>query len=164
MALGPVRPPALALISIVALTLPAVAQDGALLINLENEVVTAAQGWETTVMQAARSLFWILAGIEVGIAAVWLVEWAFYHLLLNAKDEPARFGSLFDEAVSRSAEVGRDYTAIHPHQEHLLDIAIEIGQRPAIERLAGKIADRHPAKKATKDLLKRAAAFLAKQT
>ncbi len=51
---------------------PALAQDGALLTELENEVANAAQGWEATIMQAARSLFWILAGIEVGIAAVWL--------------------------------------------------------------------------------------------
>ncbi|EIM72760.1 conjugal transfer protein TrbL, partial [Nitratireductor aquibiodomus RA22] len=51
---------------------PALAQDGSLLTTLENEVADAAQGWETIVMQAARSLFWILAGIEVGIAAVWL--------------------------------------------------------------------------------------------
>ncbi len=39
---------------------------------MENQVVTAAKGWETTVTNAAKSLFWILAGIEVGIAAVWL--------------------------------------------------------------------------------------------
>ncbi|CUX71723.1 MULTISPECIES: P-type conjugative transfer protein TrbL [Agrobacterium] len=51
---------------------PAFAQQGAVLTTLENQVVTAAKGWETTVMNAARSLFWILAGIEVGIAAVWL--------------------------------------------------------------------------------------------
>ncbi|RUW98882.1 P-type conjugative transfer protein TrbL, partial [Mesorhizobium sp. M2A.F.Ca.ET.037.01.1.1] len=43
-----------------------------LLTTLQSQVATAAQGWETTVMQAARSLFWILAGIEIGIAAVWL--------------------------------------------------------------------------------------------
>jgi type IV secretion system protein TrbL len=72
MAPRPVRLPALALVSMVALTVPAFGQDGALLTNLENEVVAAAQGWETTIMQAARSLFWILAGIEIGIAAVWL--------------------------------------------------------------------------------------------
>ena len=35
---------------------------------------------------------------------------------------------------------------------------------PIVERLVGKIADRRPAKKATQDLLKRAAAFLAKRT
>ena len=64
---------------------PALAQDGSLLTTLENEVADAAQGWETTVMQAARSLFWILAGIEVGIAAVWLalgaasLSWAAIH-------------------------------------------------------------------------------------
>ncbi|MCI5073405.1 P-type conjugative transfer protein TrbL [Oricola sp.] len=50
----------------------ALAQEGSLLTNLENEIATAAQGWETTILDAARSLFWILAGIEVGIAAVWL--------------------------------------------------------------------------------------------
>jgi len=51
---------------------PALAQQGSVLTTLENQVSTAARGWETTVMNAARSLFWILAGIEVGIAAVWL--------------------------------------------------------------------------------------------
>ncbi|WP_114391472.1 P-type conjugative transfer protein TrbL [Notoacmeibacter marinus] len=51
---------------------PALAQEGTLLTTLENEIATAAQGWETTILDAARSLFWILAGIEVGIAAVWL--------------------------------------------------------------------------------------------
>jgi type IV secretion system protein TrbL len=51
---------------------PALAQDGSVLTTLENQVVTAAKGWEDTISNAARSLFWILAGIEVGIAAVWL--------------------------------------------------------------------------------------------
>lgn len=51
---------------------PAFAQQGAVLTTLENQVSAAAKGWETTIMNAARSLFWILAGIEVGIAAVWL--------------------------------------------------------------------------------------------
>ncbi len=58
--------------SLLLLVTPALAQNGSLLTELENEVISAAQGWETTVMNAARSLFWILAGIEVGIAAVWL--------------------------------------------------------------------------------------------
>lgn len=70
-------PPATRLILFVALAIlievqPALAQDGSLLTNLENEIASASQGWETTVMQAARSLFWILAGIELAIAAVWL--------------------------------------------------------------------------------------------
>jgi type IV secretion system protein TrbL len=53
-------------------TTPALAQQGSVLTTLENQVVTAAKGWETTIMNAARSLFWILAGIEFGIATVWL--------------------------------------------------------------------------------------------
>lgn len=48
------------------------AADGSVLTTVENQVVSAAKGWETTVTNAAKSLFWILAGIEVGIAAVWL--------------------------------------------------------------------------------------------
>ncbi|WP_333824596.1 P-type conjugative transfer protein TrbL [Pinisolibacter sp.] len=56
----------------VLVAVPALAQEGSVLTTLENQVVTAARGWETTVMQAARSLFWILAGIEVGVAAIFL--------------------------------------------------------------------------------------------
>lgn len=59
-------------LTLVAMTTPAFAQDGTLLTNLENNVVSAAHGWESTVTSAAQSLFWILASIEVGIAAVWL--------------------------------------------------------------------------------------------
>jgi len=62
----------LVLIGVLALVPAALGQDGQLLTDVENEVSAAARGWETTVMQAARSLFWILAGIEIGIAAVWL--------------------------------------------------------------------------------------------
>ncbi|TCP76496.1 type IV secretion system protein TrbL [Rhizobium sp. PP-CC-2G-626] len=51
---------------------PAFAQQGQVLTELENQVSTAAKGWEGTITDAARSLFWILAGIEIGIAAVWL--------------------------------------------------------------------------------------------
>jgi type IV secretion system protein TrbL len=51
---------------------PALALEGSVLTALQNEITTAAKGWETNVMDAARSLFWILAGIEIGIAAVWL--------------------------------------------------------------------------------------------
>src|SRR5690606_22216451 len=71
----PSRKLELAFISIALIllaTAPALAQQGSVLTTLENSVVTAAKGWETTVMNAARSLFWILAGIEIGIAAVWL--------------------------------------------------------------------------------------------
>lgn len=50
----------------------AMAQDGALLTELENQIASAAREWEGVIMDAARSLFWILAGIEIGIAAVWL--------------------------------------------------------------------------------------------
>ncbi|MBB4581539.1 type IV secretion system protein TrbL [Rhizobium aethiopicum] len=60
-----------ALVSVVFVA-PAFAQEGQVLTELENQVSTAAKGWETTIMDAAKSLFWILATIEVGIAAVWL--------------------------------------------------------------------------------------------
>lgn len=72
----------------------ALAQQGQVLTELENQVVTAARGWETTVMEAARSLFWILAGIEIGIAAVWLASQA------------ASLDSWFAELVRRIMFVG----------------------------------------------------------
>ncbi|NTF10814.1 P-type conjugative transfer protein TrbL [Agrobacterium rubi] len=73
---------------------PAMAQQGQMLTTLENSVVAAAKGWETTVMNAARSLFWILAGIEFGIAAVWLA--------INA----ASLDSWFAELVKRIMFIG----------------------------------------------------------
>jgi type IV secretion system protein TrbL len=56
----------------IALFTPALAQEGQVLTELQSQVSTAAQGWESTITNAARSLFWILAGIEIGIASVWL--------------------------------------------------------------------------------------------
>ncbi len=50
----------------------AAAQEGSVLTALQTQVSDAAKGWEATVMDAARSLFWILATIEIGIAAAWL--------------------------------------------------------------------------------------------
>ena len=50
----------------------AFAQQGEILSELENQVTVATRGWQDTVMEAARSLFWILALIEIGLAAIGL--------------------------------------------------------------------------------------------
>lgn len=60
------------LLALMVVESPALAQQGDVLTTLENSVVTAAKGWEASMMDAARSLFWILATIEIGIAAIWL--------------------------------------------------------------------------------------------
>ncbi|MBP1886557.1 P-type conjugative transfer protein TrbL [Sinorhizobium mexicanum] len=73
---------------------PALAQEGQVLTELENQVSSAAKGWETTIMDAAKSLFWILAAIEIGIAAVWLAIQA------------ASLDSWFAELVRRIMFVG----------------------------------------------------------
>ncbi|MFS8116565.1 P-type conjugative transfer protein TrbL, partial [Rhizobium jaguaris] len=73
---------------------PAVAQEGSVLTSLQSQITTAAKGWETTVMDAAKSLFWILATIEIGIAAVWLALQA------------ASLDSWFAELVRRIIFVG----------------------------------------------------------
>ena len=67
----------LLLISVAAALLisiePSLAQvDGSALSNLENQINAAATSWQTSITQAATTLFWLLATIEVGIAAVWL--------------------------------------------------------------------------------------------
>lgn len=66
------QPFAIAVLLCLVFAAPAFAQQGQVLTELENQVSTAAKGWETTIIDAAKSLFWILATIEVGIAAVWL--------------------------------------------------------------------------------------------
>lgn len=73
---------------------PALAQEGSVLTSLQNQITTAAKGWETTVMDAAKSLFWILATIEIGIAGVWLALQA------------ASLDSWFAELVRRIMFVG----------------------------------------------------------
>ncbi|MBY3211804.1 P-type conjugative transfer protein TrbL [Rhizobium laguerreae] len=78
----------------VVTTQPALAQEGSVLTSLQSQITTAAKGWETTVMDAARSLFWILATIEIGIAAVWLAI------------QSASLDSWFAELVRRIMFVG----------------------------------------------------------
>ncbi|ARQ13594.1 conjugal transfer protein TrbL (plasmid) [Rhizobium etli] len=73
---------------------PALAQEGSVLTALQSQITTAAKGWETKVMDAAKSLFWILATIEIGIAAVWLATQA------------ASLDSWFAELVRRIMFVG----------------------------------------------------------
>ena len=88
-------PRRLLLVSLVLLVATsALGQEGSVLTALQTQVGTAARGWETTVMDAARSLFWILAGIEIGIAAVWLAI------------QPASLDSWFAELVRRIMFVG----------------------------------------------------------
>lgn len=78
----------------VVIAQPAFAQEGSVLTSLQTQITTAAKGWETTVMDAAKSLFWILATIEIGIAAVWLALQA------------ASLDSWFAELVRRILFVG----------------------------------------------------------
>ena len=78
----------------VVIAQPALAQEGSVLTSLQTQITTAAKGWETTVMDAAKSLFWILATIEIGIAAVWLAL------------QSASLDSWFAELVRRIMFVG----------------------------------------------------------
>ncbi|UFX06198.1 P-type conjugative transfer protein TrbL (plasmid) [Sinorhizobium medicae WSM1115] len=88
------RPFLIAGLLCIAYSAPAFAQEGHVLTELENQVSSAAKGWETTIMNAARSLFWILAAIEIVIAAVWLATQA------------ASLDSWFAELVRRIMFVG----------------------------------------------------------
>jgi type IV secretion system protein TrbL len=72
----------------------AFAQEGSVLTELENDISAAAQAWEVTILSAARRLFWVLAGIEISVAAVWLALQA------------ASLDSWFAEIVRRIMFVG----------------------------------------------------------
>ncbi|MBB3313392.1 type IV secretion system protein TrbL [Rhizobium sp. BK196] len=66
------RAVACAVFGLALTVVPAHAQEGSLITSLQDEISSAARGWEQTVSNAARSLFWILASIEIGLAAIWL--------------------------------------------------------------------------------------------
>ncbi len=70
------------------------AQQGEVLTELENQVMVATRDWQDTVMEAARSLFWILASIEIGLAAIGLALAA------------ASLDSWFSELVRRILFIG----------------------------------------------------------
>lgn len=48
------------------------AQSGGALDTVQNSLANAAKSWESTLISGATSLFWLLATIEIGLAAVWL--------------------------------------------------------------------------------------------
>lgn len=48
------------------------AQTAGALDTVQNNLANAAKSWESTLISAATSLFWLLATIEIGLAAVWL--------------------------------------------------------------------------------------------
>ncbi|TPL21061.1 P-type conjugative transfer protein TrbL [Mesorhizobium sp. B2-4-9] len=54
--------------------------------TIQDRITNTAKSWETTILQAATSLFWLLALIEVGICAVWLA--------INSATLEAWFGEL----------------------------------------------------------------------
>lgn len=62
--------------------------------DLQQQVTEAARSWEDRLLQAATSLFWMLAAIEIGLAAIWLA--------INA----ATLESWFAELVRRIMFIG----------------------------------------------------------
>ncbi|UXN76003.1 hypothetical protein N8D56_25065 (plasmid) [Devosia sp. A8/3-2] len=60
--------------------------------NRAGEIATAEP-----LLRRAIAFDWVAQGLPQDKH---MIEWAFYHLLLNAKGEADRFVSLFDEAVS----------------------------------------------------------------
>lgn len=54
--------------------------------GIQDRIADTAKSWEVTILQAATSLFWILAIIEVGVCAIWLA--------INAASLEAWFGEL----------------------------------------------------------------------
>lgn len=94
MSLQQLRLPMLLTVLFTVIAQPTFAQEGSVLTTLQNQITTAAKGWETTIMDAAKSLFWILATIEIAIAAVWLALQA------------ASLDSWFAELVRRIMFVG----------------------------------------------------------
>jgi type IV secretion system protein TrbL len=66
---------------------PAIAQSfNNIVETIQARITDTAKSWEETILQAATSLFWLLALIEVGICAIWLA--------INSATLEAWFGEL----------------------------------------------------------------------
>jgi type IV secretion system protein TrbL len=66
---------------------PAIAQSfNNIVETIQARITDTAKSWEDTILQAATSLFWLLALIEVGICAIWLA--------INSATLEAWFGEL----------------------------------------------------------------------
>ncbi|QBH95042.1 hypothetical protein EKN56_00575 [Limnobaculum zhutongyuii] len=89
---------------------------------------------------------------------VHMVEWAYSYLLYNAETKSKKeFEILFNEAIQHCNRVGRHFPSIHPQQEALLQIALNLDALECIRHIMNAIQSRKPISRAVKLLLKQAA-------
>ena len=124
--------------------------------------ITFNQAGETAIaepmLRAATQLDWIALGLPHDSH---MCEWAFEQLLLNQRQgSPENFRSLFTEATTRCQELGWDFPKIHPKQEALLQIAVEMDLPDIAKPLMQRIRQRRPLSKAAKAQLEMAQQWL----
>lgn len=84
-----------------------------------------------------------------------MVEWAYTYKLIAASGDINKFKLLFDEAVVRCNKIGRIFPKIHPKQEILLDIAINLNEKDIITYIVELIKKRKPISKDLRTKLKK---------
>ncbi|AWH89015.1 hypothetical protein [Limnobaculum parvum] len=88
---------------------------------------------------------------------VHMVEWAYSYLLYNAETKGKEvFEALFDEAIQHCIGVGRNFPSIHPQQEALLKIALNLQAHESVRHIINAIQSRKPISREAKLLLKQA--------
>ena len=93
-----------------------------------------------------------------------MCEWAFTQLLLNLQHGPApAFSDLFTQAVTDCSAQGRNFPSIHPQQDELLPIAIELQLPHIVKQLADRMAARRPLSRPVKAQLQQARQWLEQQ-
>lgn len=113
-------------------------------------------------LREATQLNWQALGLDQDSH---MCEWAFTQLLLNLQHGPASaFSDRFAQAVTRCRAQGRSFPSIHPQQDVLLPIAIQLQLADVAKQLVERMATRRPLSRPVKAQLQQAQQWLEKQS
>ena len=113
-------------------------------------------------LREATQLNWQALGLDQDSH---MCEWAFTQLLLNLQHGPASaFSDLFAQAITRCRAQGRNFPSIHPQQDVLLPIAIQLQLAEVAKQLVERMVTRRPLSRPVKAQLQQAQQWLEKQS
>ena len=124
--------------------------------------ITFNQAGETSValpmLQQATQIDWAAVGLPHDSH---MCEWAYEQLLLNQRHvSPSSFAQLFTDACTRCAQLGWDFPKIHPKQEALMTVAMDLGLTDIVRTLADRISLRRPLSRPARQLVQAARQWL----
>ena len=102
---------------------------------------------------------WLAAGLSKDLH---MIEWCYFELLAHEEiTNPDSFEALFQKAKKHCEVLGWAFPRIHPKQESLLEIAVDLGLRDIAMDIISLIKSRKPISRQTRSRLKEIEALYA---